>query len=137
MKNQTNYDEQPVNIRVKLAGLWTSMLFVFAYVDIFGLFRKDVLEDALAGKVHVFDANQQFFIFALVYILFACIILALTLILSARKARLMNIVAAAVYIITIVGGAVGESWIYYLIGSAVEVVLLAVIIRLSLKWPKN
>ena len=29
---------EPLDRRLVLSGLWTSMLFVFAYVDIFGFF---------------------------------------------------------------------------------------------------
>lgn len=29
-------DDARVNVKVVLSGLWVSMLFVFAYVDIFG-----------------------------------------------------------------------------------------------------
>jgi len=134
--NNNNYDEQPVNVRVKIAGLWTSMLFVFAYVDIFGFFRKDVLEDALAGKVFVFEANQLFFTLTTLYILVACIMLYLTLALKARTARIANIVISAVYMLTIIAAMVGEKWIYFILGSVVEVILLAIIIRLCLKWPK-
>ena len=39
----------PVNVRVKIAALWTSMLFVFAYVDLFGLYRPDIQASVQAG----------------------------------------------------------------------------------------
>ncbi len=34
-----NLQDTKVNTKVVLSGLWISMLFVFAYVDIFGFFR--------------------------------------------------------------------------------------------------
>ena len=34
----------PLDRRVVLSGLWVSMLFVFAYVDIFADFRADVIK---------------------------------------------------------------------------------------------
>jgi len=34
-----------------LGALWMAMLFVFAYVDIFAFFRKDVLRAALDGRI--------------------------------------------------------------------------------------
>jgi hypothetical protein len=40
---------------------------------------------------------------------------------------------AGLYAITIVGGAVGE-WSYYVLGSVVEVVLLALVIHHSWTW---
>jgi len=30
-----------VNVRIKISALWTAMLFVFAYVDLFSLYRRD------------------------------------------------------------------------------------------------
>lgn len=55
-------DGTAVGVRVKIAGLWTSLLFVFAYVDIFGLLRADVVKGVLAGKVQVFTVDQTFFV---------------------------------------------------------------------------
>ena len=51
-KNRTaDLHDTKVDVKVVLCGLWISMLFVFAYVDIFGLWRADVINGALAGKV--------------------------------------------------------------------------------------
>ena len=33
----TTFDPSLVSVRIKLSALWTSMLFVFAYVDLFSL----------------------------------------------------------------------------------------------------
>jgi hypothetical protein len=44
------HDAKP-DVKVVLSGLWISMLFVFAYVDIFGFWRADVIDGALAGEV--------------------------------------------------------------------------------------
>ena len=44
------FDPAPVNVRLKIASLWTSMLFVFAYVDIFGLYRPDIQAAVEAGR---------------------------------------------------------------------------------------
>ena len=42
-----------VNVRIKIAALWTAMLFVFAYVDLFNLYRPDFRADQPAGG-HLF-----------------------------------------------------------------------------------
>ena len=42
------YRDTPVDVKLVLSALWIAMLFVFAYVDIFGFFRADVLDAALA-----------------------------------------------------------------------------------------
>jgi len=57
-----------------------------------------------------------------------------SLLLPYRVNRPANLAVAGLYALTIVGTMVGETWAYYLIGSVVELVLLAVIVRLALRW---
>lgn len=51
----TTLDPASVNVRVKIAALWTAMMFVFAYVDLFSLYRADVRADLEAGHMSVFS----------------------------------------------------------------------------------
>ena len=125
--------ENPVNPRVVISGLWITMLFIFAYVDIFALFRADVLEGALNGQVDVFDVSQTFLALTTLYIVIPSLMVFLTLVLPRKINRVANMTLAILYAITIIGGCVGETWIYYLLGSALEVILLATITWRSLK----
>jgi hypothetical protein len=59
-----------------------------------------------------------------------------TLVLQPRVNRVANIALGIVYIVTIVIGAVGE-WSYYILGSAVEVAMLAAIVYYAWTWPKQ
>ena len=61
----------------------------------------------------------------------------LTLVLKAKISRIINIILPILYIITIAGSMVGETWMYYLLGSAVEVVVLTVLMGYAWKWPKQ
>ena len=58
-------------MKLVLSALWIAMLFVFAYVDIFGLYRPDLLRAALDGKVATtdFEVNQVFLTLTLIYLL--------------------------------------------------------------------
>jgi len=113
------------------------MLFVFAYVDIFGFLRADVLKAALDGKVATtgFTINQVFLTFTLIYILLPTLMVVLTLLLKPRVNRIVNIVVSLVYLITIIVSAIGETWAYYFLGSFIEVILLVAISRTAWKWP--
>jgi hypothetical protein len=79
-------DDQRVNVKVVLSGLWVSMLFVFAYVDIFGFWRADVINGALDGRVPGagFDVDQTFLALTTVYILVPSLMVAFSLIAPAR-----------------------------------------------------
>ena len=57
-----------------------------------------------------------------------------TLLLPYRVNRIANLALPAVYALTIVGSMVGETWAYYLIGSAVELALLTAIAAVALRW---
>lgn len=59
----------------------------------------------------------------------------LSLVLRPRVNRIVNIVVSVLYIISIVVAALGEDWVYFILGSVVEVVLLAAVIRLAWTWP--
>ena len=126
----------PVNVRVKLSGLWASMLFVFAYVDLFSLYRPDVRSKLEAGQVSGFDVGQTFLLATTVYIAIPSLMVFLVLVLRPKVNRITNIVVAAVYALTIVGGAIGE-WGYYVFGSALEVGLLAAIVFYAWTWPRQ
>jgi hypothetical protein len=133
------YRDTPVDVKVKLSGLWVAMLFVFAYVDIFALLRADVLNAALDGEMAAtgFTIDQLFLTLTLVYILVPTLMVALSLLLKPRLNRLLNLVVSCVYVVTIIGAAIGETWAYYIVGSIVEVLLLAAIARIAWTWPAN
>lgn len=134
MSATTRHPDYSVNPRIKIAALWTSMLFVYAYVDLFGLFRADVRADIEAGKVFVFTIGQGVLLGMTVYVLIPILMLSLSLILPVKVARPANLVVPALYAVTVVGGAIGE-WGYYLLGSLVEVALLAGIGYYAWTWP--
>jgi hypothetical protein len=49
-KRHGSYIDAKPPVRIILSTLWTSMLFVFAYVDIFGFWRADVIRPGSASK---------------------------------------------------------------------------------------
>ncbi len=60
MSATNHYQDYWINPRIKIAALWTSMLFVFAYVDLFSLYRPDLRADIEAGKIFAFTIGQGF-----------------------------------------------------------------------------
>ena len=58
-----------------------------------------------------------------------------TLVLRPRINRIANIALGIVYAVTIIVGAVGE-WSYYILGSSIEVALLAAVVYYAWTWPK-
>jgi hypothetical protein len=123
-----------VNVRIKISALWTSMLFVFAYVDLFSLYRSDVRADLEAGEISGFTINQAFLFGTTAYVAIPSLMVFTTLVVQPRVSRITNIALGIVYALTIVAGAIGE-WSYYILGSAIEVALLAAIVYYAWTWP--
>ena len=133
MTTDDAHDDHPVDPRLKIAALWTATMLIFAYVDLFSLYRPDVRSDIDAGKVFAFDINQAFLFFTTLYVIIPALMIYLSLVMRRRVNRVVNMVAAAIYAITIAGSAVGE-WNYFILGSMVEVVLLTLVIRHAWTW---
>jgi uncharacterized protein DUF6326 len=136
MTTGTTFEPAIVNVRVKISALWTSMLFVFAYVDLFSLYRRDFRADLEAGEINGFDINQSFLLATTVYVVVPSLMVFLALVLPARVDRIACIALGVLYAATIVAGAIGE-WNYYIFGSALEVALLAAIVYYAWTWPRE
>jgi Family of unknown function (DUF6326) len=128
-----------VDVKIKLSGLWIAMLMVFAYVDIFGFWRADLIQGVMDKKVPGpgFAINQTFLTLTTLYILIPSLMIVVSLFAPARVNRVANIAVSLIYALTVIGSMIGESWLYYLIGSAVEVVLLLMIAATARNWPKD
>ena len=131
----TEFEPFKVNVRMKISALWTAMLFVFAYVDIFSLFRPDFRADVEAGVVGGFTVNHPFLLVTTIYIVIPSLMVFGALVLRPKINRIANIALSILYAITIIAGSVGE-WSYYVLGSAIEVALLAAIVHYARTWPR-
>jgi len=130
-------DDTKLDVKLVLSGLWISTLFVFAYIDIFGFWRADVINGALAGKVPGarYTINQSFLVFTTIYILIPSLMVIVSLLAPAKINRTANIVASLIYAASVVVTMIGETWRYYIVASVVEVVLLLAIARVAWTWP--
>jgi hypothetical protein len=133
---ETKFAPSNVNVRIKISALWTSMLFVFAYVDLFSLYRPDIRADLEAGEIGGFTVNQSFLLGTTVYVVIPSLMVFCALVLRPRVNRIANIALSIMYALTIIAAAIGE-WNYYILGSAIEVALLAGIVYYAWTWPKE
>ena len=133
---ETKFEPFHVNVRIKISALWASMLFVFAYVDLFSLYRPNVRADLEAGEIGGFTVNQSFLLGTTLYVVIPSLMVFGVLVLRPRVNRIANIALSAVYALTIVVGATDE-WAYYILGSLIEVALLAAIGYYAWTWPRE
>ncbi|MDZ4713101.1 MAG: DUF6326 family protein [Bacteroidota bacterium] len=125
-----------VSLKLKLATLWASLMFLIIYLDYFALYMPGTLENILKGKVFVFDISQGFLLAALALVTIPAMMIFLSVTLPAKVNRVTNIIVATVNIPFILFNLAGEAWIHMVFGAVVEVVLLCLIIRYAWKWPR-
>lgn len=127
---------EDIRVKMKLAALWASFMFLYIYVDYFALYMPGKIRDILAGKVFVFDITQVFLLAALASVTIPSLMIFLSVALSAKVNRWTNIIVAAVYIPYTLFNLAGEAWMHMVFGAVVEVVLLLLIIRYAWKWSR-
>ena len=125
-----------VGVRFKISALWVAMLFLFAYGDIFGFFAPGQIEEVMRGEISGIEITQVFLFGVSVYIAIATVMVYLSLILRPGVSGWTNIVLAVLYIVSIVISAIGDTAAYFLFLSAVEIMLLLLVIWHAWRWPR-
>lgn len=130
-------EEIKSNVKLKLAALWASFMFLYIYVDYFHLYMPGSIEDILAGKVFAFDISYVFLLIAMVGVAIPSLMIFLSVALPAKENRWANIIIGAVYIPYMLFNLAGEAWVHMYFAAAVEVALLLLIIWYAWKWPNQ
>jgi hypothetical protein len=133
---QSELQKMKVSIQLKLASLWTSLMFLYIYVDYFHLYMPGKLADIQNGRVYVFDITPGFLSIALVSLTISALMIFLSVVLPATINRKLNMIVATVYIPYTLYNLAGEAWIHMVFGAVVEVVLLGLIVWYAWKWPR-
>ena len=136
---QKPFEDVPVNRKIVISGLWVTSMFLFIYVDYFGLFIPGVMEKIIAGEVaHTGIQVSQIFLFAaMTLMIIPSIMIALSLTLKAKANRWTNIIVGVLQIIVLIAGTIGETWFYYIYATVFEVALIALIVWYAWKWPRQ
>lgn len=134
--SQNVLEDIKVSLKLKLATLWGSLMFLIIYLDYFALYMPNTIKDILKGRVFVFDISQIFLLVALALVTLPALMIFLSVALPAKINRWANIIIAAVNIPFILFNLVGEAWLHMVFGAIIEVVLLCLIINYAYKWPR-
>ena len=128
-------------VQAKLAAAWASLVFLYVYVDILAFYKPGVVDDILVGVVWEFDITQTWAITALALLAVPILMVVLSMTLPARANRIANLVVASVQVPFAAFnavGQVGEPWMsFYVLGVALEVAVLAFILRSAWTWPRT
>lgn len=138
MTDRTTLSDTPVPIRLKLAGLWASIMFCYIYADYFQLFRKGHIEEMNQGLMQPMgEATQGVLLGVSVMMSIPSLLIALSLLLPAPLARWSNVLFGLVFTgimaLTNVGGA---PWFYQYF-SVLEMAMTLYVAWLAWRWPRG
>lgn len=134
---QDKLEDVKVSLKLKLAALWVSLMFLYIYVDYFHLYMPNKIEHILTGIVFKFNITQEFLLAALASMTIPALMIVFSVALPAKVNRPVNIIVAAVYIPYTLFNLAGEMpWMHMVFAAVVEVIFLCLIIRYAWKWPR-
>lgn len=128
---------EDIRVTMKLAALWTSLMFLIIYLDYFHLYMPGSIKEIMAGKMFVFDITQVSLLAGLASITIPALMISLSAALPDKANRWTNIIVAVVYIPFVLFNLAGEAWAHMVFGAAVQVILLLLITGYAWKWPKQ
>ncbi len=123
-----------IPVRLKLAALWASVLFLYSYGDYFELYAPGKLQAMLAGRMALGAVSQAGLLGMAALMALPSLLLALTLLLPARLTRWLNFGLGVLYT-GIMLLAIQGSWPFYQFYGGLEMVLTGLISWLAWSWP--
>lgn len=126
-----------INVKLKLAALWASLMFCYVYGDYFGLYAPGKLAQMLAGRMEPLGAATQGVLVGTsammaVPALMVCLSLLLRPVISRWANVVLGLVYAAIMLMTMPG-----AWHFYLLFGVIEVLLSLAIMWTAWRWPRQ
>jgi len=130
MKTQTS-------IQIKLAGLWTALMLLYIYCDIYSFHRTGCIEEILANKIGPFAVSQGLLAAFGTLMAIPALMIPACLFLQAKAARWLNIIIGVLYAIVNIGNLAGETWAYYWLYGILEAALTVFIVVIAIQWKRQ
>jgi hypothetical protein len=135
----TALEDHAMPVQAKLAAAWASFMFLHVYVGIMTFFKPGFVEDILAGVVvWPLQITQALLTVGLALMAVPILMVVASVILPARVNRRANLLVASLYVPITAMRILDESWtIFHGLGIALELGLIAVILRIAWAWPRG
>ena len=127
-----------INIKIKLASLWTSATFCYLYGDYFELYTPEKVDSLITGENVL---NSPVFLFVASFIMaIPPLMIVFSIMLKPTINKWLNIVFGTIFTLMMVLIAVGSltPWYgFYVFLAILESILTATIVWNASKWPKE
>jgi hypothetical protein len=135
-RSSATLQDFPVNVRLKLTGLWTAVMFLYIYADYFGLYIPGALQSMLNGNMGPLGPTTQGVLLgASAMMAIPSIMIFLSLALRPKLNRWLNILFGTLFTLIIL--VTMWSWAFYVFYGIIEIILTSLIVWYAWKWPSQ
>ncbi len=132
----TRLEDVKINVKIKLAGLWATVMFLYIYADIVAFYTQEHLESVLAGEVAGMQMTPIFLLMMMILMTIPSLMVFLSLTLKAKANRWANIIIGILLTcLALFIAFIGEMLAFGIFATIVEVVVLSLIVWHAWKWP--
>lgn len=138
--SRTDLQEFTINIKLKLAGLWTSVMFCYVYGDIFSFFLPTRLQNLMNGQSGIGATTPWGLVAFAVLMTLPSLMIFMSLALKAPLNRSLNLCLGVLFtaIMLLIGATTISEWkMFYTFLAAVEVLLTSLIVWHAWRWERQ
>ena len=131
-------DNPTINIKIKLAALWTSVVFCYLYGDYFELYTPKKVDSLITGT-NVLDSPSKLLI-ASIILAIPSIMVALSILLNPKVNRFLNVFFGIVFtsMMILIGVNSLTPWYgFYAFLAFLESIITFSIVWFAWNWPKK
>lgn len=131
-------ENSKINIKIKLAALWTSVTLCYLYGDYFQLYTPDKVNSLISGENNL-DSPTKLLI-ASIILAISSVMVAASIILKPKINRILNIIFGTLFTIMMVFIGIvstNEWYLFYVFLAFLESIITALIVWYAWKWPKE
>jgi hypothetical protein len=135
--NQPKLENHEVNVKIKLAALWATVMSCYIYGDYFSLYVPNKIEDFINGD-NMLDSPMKLLAASLLMAIPALMI-CLSVILKPNLNKWLNIVFGVFYtaiMLLIAVTTLSAWWSFYVFLAVIEMIVTSLIVWYAYKWPK-
>lgn len=134
----TAFEDFRINIKFRLAALWTSLMFCYVYGDFFSLFVPGRIQRLMDGNSGAGETTPIMLLAYAVLLATPALMIFFSIALKARLNRLLNIILGSFFtlvMILVTATSLGEWMLFYTFLGIVEIILTCIIVWQAVKWP--
>ena len=134
-------ENHKIDVKVKLALLWASLMFLYIYADYFELMTPGKLEEMMQLKTPMGPTSPDLLIIFALLLIVPALMIVFSIFLTPQLCKWTNLAIGLVYTvisILIIITSIDSEWHrFYVLFNFIEMFVLMAILRQAWQWPKK